>query len=100
MRSSLARITTAALVSGLALFGAAGTASAHMEHPHGAFAVGGDAYATEGGALAVGGDAEAIVEHALAVGGDAFSEEGPALAVGGDADGAGLGLAVGGDSSS
>ncbi|MEV8094451.1 hypothetical protein [Kitasatospora sp. NPDC085879] len=95
MRSSLARITTAAVISGLAVFGAAGAASADDS-----LAVGGNVSSADGGALAVGGDAEALVEHALAVGGDASSAEGWAFAVGGDAYGNGLAGAVGGDSSS
>jgi hypothetical protein len=99
MRSSLARTTTAVLVAGLALFGAAGTASADMMYPH-SLAVGGDVSSDDSSALAVGGDAESIVEHALAVGGDASSTDGPAFAVGGDADGEGMAGAVGGDATS
>ncbi|GAA2145497.1 hypothetical protein GCM10009760_34220 [Kitasatospora kazusensis] len=89
MRITIAKITAAAALSGIALLSGAGVASAHCHHPHGALAVGGDASAhKDGGALAVGGDAEAICGAALAVGGDATSQDGDALAVGGDASGA------------
>lgn len=66
MRFSLARTTTATLIAALAVFGGAGTASAHMDHPHphsGALAVGGDSTDEDGAALAVGGDATSLTEE-------------------------------------
>ncbi|MDH6576097.1 hypothetical protein [Kitasatospora sp. MAP5-34] len=75
MRTTIAKITAAAALTGFALLAGAGVASAHEchHHPHGVLAVGGDSSATGGSALAVGGDASAMGGDALAVGGDASS---------------------------
>lgn len=96
MRTTIAKITAAAALTGFALFAGAGVADAHVckhHHPHGALAVGGDAvfHGDDGDALAVGGDAHAHDGDgdALAVGGDAHAQDGDALAVGGDATGHG-----------
>ncbi|WP_441246814.1 hypothetical protein [Kitasatospora sp. McL0602] len=102
MRTTIAKFTAAAALTGFAVFAGAGVASAHVCHPHGGFTVGGDASSQTGDAGAVGGDASSMTGNAGAVGGDATAYgEGVAAAVGGDAESmCGAAFAVGGDAMS